>query len=72
VLTYTDEGERCQSWALLLPWPGALPASGLLVGLRSHRCNTQGVGARGLWQSRGSRWERPPHGKAWHGVNALL
>ena len=71
-LTCTDKGERCCSWALHLPWPGALPASGLLAGLRSHRCNTRGVGARGLWQSRGSRWERPPHGEAWHGVDAPL
>jgi len=71
-LTCTDEGERCCSWALQLPWPRAPPVSGLLAGLRSHHCNTQGVGARGLWGSRRSRWEGPPHGKAWHGVNALL
>ena len=33
-LTHTDEGERCRSWALHLPWPRALPASDLLAGLR--------------------------------------
>ena len=33
VLVCTDEGERCQSWELHLPWPRALPASGLLAGL---------------------------------------
>jgi len=29
----TDEGEHSQSCTLHLPWPRALPASGLLVGL---------------------------------------
>ena len=30
---HTDKGERCLLWALHLPWPRALLASGLLVGL---------------------------------------
>jgi hypothetical protein len=32
-LTRTNEGERCRSWALHLPWPRAFLASNLLVGL---------------------------------------
>ena len=50
VLTHTDEG--CQSQALHLPWPRAPPAPGLLAWLRSHRCNTRGVGAQGIWRDR--------------------
>jgi len=33
-------GECRRSWVLHLPWPRAPPASGLLAGLKSHRCNT--------------------------------
>jgi len=44
--------ERCQSWALHLPWPRAPLESGLLAGLKSHCCNTRGVGAQGIWQGR--------------------
>jgi len=33
VLERTDEGDRCRPWALRLPWPRALLASGLLAGL---------------------------------------
>jgi len=51
-LTCTDEGERCRSWALHLPWPRALLVLGLLAGLRSHRCDTQDIGAQGIWQGR--------------------
>jgi len=32
-LVRTDEGVRCQLWALHLPWPRALLASDPLVGL---------------------------------------
>jgi len=32
-----------------LPWPRAPLVPGLLAGLRSHHCNTQGVGVQGIW-----------------------
>lgn len=64
VLTHMDEEELCRSWVRHFPWPRALLALGLLAWLRSHLCNTRGVGVQGLWRDR----ERAQQATVKHGL----
>ena len=65
-----DEGERCQVRALHLPWPRALSASDLLAGLIKPPLQHPRRWGPGRMAEQGGECERPPHGEAWHGIDA--
>ena len=66
------EGERHLSWALHLPLPRTLLASGLVAGLTKPPLQHPRHSSPGCMAKQGEQARRPLHGKARDGVDAPL
>jgi len=66
------EGECCLSWALHLPLPRTLPASGLVAGLTKPPLQHPRCSSLGHMAEQGEQARRPLHGEAQDRVDAPL